>query len=102
MSQHPLVKQAVVTLYQNNNNNNDDERLIAYVVPSSDVSQAELRQFLQGKLPGYMIPSSYMMLEEFPLTPNRKVDRKALPNPEKIISKNKESLLLLVILLKNF
>ncbi|MEM6404416.1 MAG: condensation domain-containing protein, partial [Cyanobacteria bacterium P01_D01_bin.116] len=33
---------------------------------------------------GYMIPSSYMMLEEFPLTPNRKVDRKALPNPEKI------------------
>ncbi|MEM6402439.1 MAG: condensation domain-containing protein, partial [Cyanobacteria bacterium P01_D01_bin.116] len=83
LSQHPLVKQAVVTLYQNNNNNNDDERLIAYVVPSSDVSQAELRQFLQGKLPGYMIPSSYMMLEEFPLTPNRKVDRKALPNPEK-------------------
>ncbi|MEM6404493.1 MAG: amino acid adenylation domain-containing protein, partial [Cyanobacteria bacterium P01_D01_bin.116] len=79
LMQHPSVKQAVVTLYKSNN----DERLIAYIVPSSDVSQTDLRQFLQGKLPGYMIPSSYMMLEEFPLTPNRKVDRKALPNPEK-------------------
>ena len=58
--------------------------MIAYVVSLLDVSQAELRQFLQGQLPGYMIPSSYMMLEEFPLTPNRKIDRKALPNPEQI------------------
>ena len=80
LMQHPSVKQAVVTLYRNN----DDEKLIAYVVPSSEISQTELRQFLQGKLPAYMIPSSYMMLEEFPLTPNRKIDRKALPNPEKI------------------
>ncbi len=78
--QHPNVKQAVVTLYQNQ----DDEKLIAYVIPSSEISQSELRQFLQGKLPGYMIPSNYMVLEEFPLTPNRKVDRKALPNPEQI------------------
>jgi amino acid adenylation domain-containing protein/non-ribosomal peptide synthase protein (TIGR01720 family) len=79
LMQHPSVKQAVVTLYKNQ----DDEKLIAYVIPSSEISQNELRQFLQGKLPGYMIPSSYMMLEEFPLTPNRKIDRKALPNPEK-------------------
>ncbi|BAY81640.1 peptide synthetase [Calothrix parasitica NIES-267] len=80
LSQHPSVKQSVVILSKNN----DDEKLIAYVVSPSNVSQAELRQFLQGKLPAYMIPSSYMMLEEFPLTPNRKVDRKALPNPEQI------------------
>ncbi len=79
LMQHPSVKQGVVTLYKNN----DDEKLIAYVVSSSDISQTELWQFLQGKLPGYMIPSSYIILEEFPLTPNRKVDRKALPNPEK-------------------
>ncbi|MEO1429998.1 MAG: amino acid adenylation domain-containing protein [Cyanobacteria bacterium J06633_8] len=79
LMQNPSVKQAVVTLYKSN----DDERLIAYIVPSSDVSQTDLRQFLQGKLPAYMIPSNYMILEEFPLTPNRKVDRKALPNPEK-------------------
>ncbi|MEL6463085.1 MAG: non-ribosomal peptide synthetase, partial [Cyanobacteria bacterium J06621_15] len=76
--QHPQVKQAVVRLYKNN----DDEKLIAYLISSSEISQTDLRQFLQDKLPGYMIPSSYMMLEEFPLTPNRKIDRKALPIPE--------------------
>ncbi len=79
LMQHPDVKQAVVTLYKNNN----DEKLIAYLVPSSDISQTELRKFLQDKLPGYMIPSNYIMLEEFPLTPNRKIDRKALPTPDK-------------------
>ncbi|MEO1431733.1 MAG: amino acid adenylation domain-containing protein [Cyanobacteria bacterium J06633_8] len=79
LMQHPDVKQAVVTLYKNN----DDEKLIAYLVTSSDISQIELRQFLQYKLPVYMIPSNYMMLEEFPLTPNRKIDRKALPLPDK-------------------
>ena len=80
LMQHPDVTQAVVTLYKNN----DDEKLIAYLVPSSDISQTELRKFLQDKLPGYMIPSNYMMLEEFPLTPNRKINRKALPVPDKI------------------
>ena len=78
LMQHPQVKQAVVTLLKNQ----DDERLIAYLISSSEVSQTDLRQFLQDKLPRYMIPSNYMMLEEFPLTPNRKIDRKALPTPE--------------------
>jgi amino acid adenylation domain-containing protein len=78
LMQHPDVKQAVVTLSQNQ----DDERLIAYLISESEVLQIELRQFLQDKLPGYMIPSNYIMLEEFPLTPNRKIDRKALPNPD--------------------
>ncbi|MBE9214964.1 amino acid adenylation domain-containing protein [Plectonema cf. radiosum LEGE 06105] len=79
LTQHPSVKQAVVTLYKNL----DDERLIAYFVSSSEVSQVELRQFLQDKLPAYMVPSNYIMLEEFPLTPNCKIDRKALPLPDK-------------------
>ena len=78
LMQHPQIKKAVVTLFKNNN----DEKLIAYFISSSEVSQNDLQQFLQNKLPAYMIPSSYMMLEEFPLTPNRKVDRKALPIPE--------------------
>ena len=80
LMQHPDVKQTVVTLYKHQ----DDERLIAYIISYSQVSQTELRQFLQDKLPAYMIPSSYMMLEEFPLTPNRKIDRKALPIPDEI------------------
>ena len=78
LMQHPQIKQAVVTLLKNN----DDEKLIAYFISSSELSQNDLRQFLQDKLPAYMIPSSYMMLEEFPLTPNRKIDRKSLPLPE--------------------
>ncbi len=78
LMQHPNVKQAVVTLSKNQ----DDERLVAYLISSSEISQIELRQFLQDKLPGYMIPSNYITLEEFPLTPNRKIDRKALPSPD--------------------
>ncbi|MEM6403576.1 MAG: amino acid adenylation domain-containing protein, partial [Cyanobacteria bacterium P01_D01_bin.116] len=78
LMQHPQVEQAVVMLFKNN----DNENLIAYFISSSEVSQTDLQQFLQDKLPGYMIPSNYMMLEKFPLTPNRKIDRKALPIPE--------------------
>ncbi|MCJ8279751.1 MAG: phosphopantetheine-binding protein, partial [Rivularia sp. ALOHA_DT_140] len=80
LMEYPGIKQAVVTLYKNH----DDEKLIAYLVTSSEISQSNLQQFLQGKLPAYMIPSNYMMLEEFPLTPNRKIDRKALPIPDNI------------------
>ncbi|MEO0684817.1 MAG: amino acid adenylation domain-containing protein, partial [Cyanobacteria bacterium J06649_11] len=67
LMQHPDIKQAVVTLYKNkNSNHNNDEKLIAYIVSFSEVSQTELRQFFKNKLPTYMIPSSYIMLEEFP------------------------------------
>ncbi|MBE9212893.1 amino acid adenylation domain-containing protein [Plectonema cf. radiosum LEGE 06105] len=89
LMQHPQVNQAVVTLYDNQ----DDEKLIAYLIAEEEVSITQLRQFLQSKLPGYMIPSDYMMLEEFPLTPNRKVDRKALPLPEQIDIQEKRNLI---------
>jgi hypothetical protein len=62
----------------------DDMRLAAYVVPDSSAKGVadELRNFLKRTLPDYMIPSSFTFLEKFPLTPNGKVDRNALPTPE--------------------
>jgi amino acid adenylation domain-containing protein len=58
-------------------------RLIAYTVPDGAGSTVtELRQGLLERLPGHMMPSAFVMLDAFPLTPNGKVDRKALPPPE--------------------
>ncbi|MFN6569722.1 amino acid adenylation domain-containing protein, partial [Dendronalium sp. ChiSLP03b] len=61
-----------------------NRRLVAYVVPQKDVilTTRELRQFLADKLPGYMLPTAFVILETLPLTPNGKVDRRTLPNPD--------------------
>jgi amino acid adenylation domain-containing protein len=58
-------------------------RLVAYWVPQNGapVEPGELRQYLQERLPEYMVPSLFIALEKFPLSPNGKVDRKALPEP---------------------
>jgi len=60
------------------------QRLIAYVVSEPDASAAteQLREFLQEKLPPYMIPSAFVWLKALPLNANGKVDRQALPDPE--------------------
>ena len=60
-----------------------DKRLVAYVVAARPQSfkTNELRTYLKQKLPDYMIPSAFVELAEMPLTPNGKVDRKALPQP---------------------
>ncbi|HEU4595739.1 MAG TPA: amino acid adenylation domain-containing protein, partial [Pyrinomonadaceae bacterium] len=59
-------------------------RLVAYVLAeeASAVSGGELREHLRAQLPDYMIPSAFVVLDEFPLTPNGKVDRGRLPAPE--------------------
>ena len=60
-----------------------DQRLVCYLVagqhPAPSVN--ELREFLQTKLPDYMIPSAFLFLDALPLTPNGKLDRRALPAP---------------------
>ncbi|MED1944045.1 MULTISPECIES: tyrocidine non-ribosomal peptide synthetase TycB [Brevibacillus] len=55
--------------------------LCAYLVAASEVSIAELRRHLAKELPAYMVPSFFIQLDKMPLTPNDKVDRKALPKP---------------------
>ncbi|ERN42085.1 amino acid adenylation domain protein [Rubidibacter lacunae KORDI 51-2] len=61
--------------------------LVAYVTPASDGTSFDstaLRQYLQGQLPEYAIPSLFVTLKALPLTPNGKVNRQALPAPEKV------------------
>ena len=64
-----------------------DERLVAYVVlsPGVEIASTELLSTLKGRLPEYMVPSTCMVLDAMPQTPNRKIDRRALPEPSKQI-----------------
>ena len=57
----------------------DDKRLIAYYVSDKALKSSDLRTHLSQTLPAYMIPAYFVRLDEIPLTPNGKVDRKALP-----------------------
>ncbi|MGC2504303.1 MAG: amino acid adenylation domain-containing protein, partial [Silvibacterium sp.] len=74
------LKQAVVVLRQNQIG---DPALIAYLVPQQKTAfdTEALRRALFARLPEYMVPSWFVVLKEFPLTSNGKVDRKALPSP---------------------
>ncbi|MEA5516848.1 amino acid adenylation domain-containing protein [Nodularia sp. UHCC 0506] len=77
LSQHPDIQTLVVTA----TDFQGDKQLIAYVVPVSQrhLNNQELGQFLQDKLPNYMIPSAFITLESLPITANGKLDRQALP-----------------------
>jgi hypothetical protein len=61
-----------------------DPRLVAYVVAQGEGTAAEaLRAHVRAKLPEYMVPSAFVLLEALPLSPNGKIDRKALPAPDR-------------------
>jgi thioesterase domain-containing protein/acyl carrier protein len=81
LSRHPGVTRAVAVA------RNDDAagaQLVAYFVPSGvPVSSGGLRRFVGQSLPDYMVPSAVVALDSFPLTPNGKIDRKALPAPQR-------------------
>ncbi|MBZ5494476.1 MAG: amino acid adenylation domain-containing protein [Acidobacteriia bacterium] len=81
MLEHPDVMQAVVVLRKEGNG---ETFLAAYFVSRNEkVNGDMLHLFLQQKLPGYMVPTSYIELDELPLTSNGKVDRGALPDPKR-------------------
>ncbi len=59
-----------------------ERRLVAYLVGEGPLDPRDLREFLRGKLPEFMIPAVFVGLDRLPLTANGKVDRRALPEPE--------------------
>jgi bacitracin synthase 3 len=76
------IKETVITVHESENG---EKSLCAYIVPEEGctaIEVTELREFLAGKLPDYMIPAYFVQLDKLPLSPNKKVDRGALPLPE--------------------
>jgi len=55
---------------------------VAYLITSQSINVQEIREYLGKKLPDYMIPSAFIFLDKFPLTPNGKIDKKALPKAD--------------------
>ncbi|MCU0286109.1 MAG: amino acid adenylation domain-containing protein [Acidobacteria bacterium] len=74
----PGVKEAIAVVRESETG---DKYLCAYVVTGKEWTGPEMREALAKELPGYMIPSYFVPLERIPLTPNGKVDRRALPKP---------------------
>ncbi|HEY9329318.1 MAG TPA: amino acid adenylation domain-containing protein, partial [Streptomyces sp.] len=82
LSGHPDVSQCLVVV---DVDGHGSRRLVGYAIPvAADVpaDPDELRRHLAAKLPDYMVPAALQVLEAFPLTPNGKIDRKALPAPD--------------------
>ena len=80
LNQYPQVKDAIVIVKEDELKT---KRLYGYFIPKTEaLTFQELRQFIQDRLPDYMIPAFLIPLESFPLTPNGKVDRRALPLPK--------------------
>jgi amino acid adenylation domain-containing protein len=80
LNEHPAVQQSVVVF----RDLSAEKTLVAYIVPRRQSANLvpDLRNFLKEKVPGYMIPSAFVILEALPLLPNSKVDRKKLPSPD--------------------
>ncbi|WP_416671486.1 amino acid adenylation domain-containing protein [Egbenema bharatensis] len=98
LNQHSAIQQAIVVAILHEK---ADQKLVSYIVLGSELQSelsnslqqqddfkaatiSELRRFLQSKLPSYMVPTLFVLLETLPLTPNGKVDRRSLPFPQEI------------------
>ncbi len=81
LSQDDQVKSCVVIARQDPG---QEKKIVAYVVPKTGPRQADIvkmKQTLNAMLPAYMLPSDFVLMDQFPATPGGKVDRKALPMP---------------------
>lgn len=80
LAQHDAIDSAIALIKESKDGH---RHLITYYTPEADkrVSEKDLKEFLAQSLPSYMIPSAIVKLSIFPITPNGKLDRAALPNP---------------------
>jgi amino acid adenylation domain-containing protein len=74
----PAISTAVVTAYAEAG---EEKRLVAYLVAQQNLTRADLQSFLLARLPDYMVPATFVLLQSIPLTSNDKVDYAALPAP---------------------
>jgi amino acid adenylation domain-containing protein len=81
LSTHAQVRQVAVVVREDRPG---DRRLLAYLVPDSEVTDGQLRAHVKAKLPDYMVPQHFVRLEKMPLTPSGKINRKALPAPTEL------------------
>ena len=82
LNKHSAVQESLVVAHEGVSSG--ERHLVAYVVSTSQpmLSAQSLRSFLKDKLPEFMVPSAFVLLETLPLLPNGKLDRGALPSPE--------------------
>ncbi len=80
LGKHPKVAESLLMVREDSPSG---ARLVAYAVPApgAAITGSELREFLSEKLPAHMVPQAFVILEAMPLTPNGKVNRRALPAP---------------------
>jgi len=87
LNQFPGVKMAAVAVHEDQQG---DKSLIAYIMSDNSgaaaLSAQELQNFLKARLPDYMVPARFMVLDQIPLTHNGKIDRAALPAPDRSVS----------------
>ena len=91
LSQHPAVKACIAVAQETAGG---EKRLAAYVVAENETapSVSDLRRFLAKQLPYFMMPSDFVLLDAFPLTPNGKIDRKTLPMPDRTYGRRDSAL----------
>jgi amino acid adenylation domain-containing protein len=82
LQQSPDVKAAVVLAKGEDKDDNSNRRLVGYVVAGNGFSRDEAVAYLKERLPDYMVPEQFITIDEIPLTPNGKVDKKALPEAD--------------------
>jgi hypothetical protein len=82
LAEHPAVRETVVVVREDAPG---DKRLVAYVVAGEEhlPNVSELREHARRRLPDYMVPAAFVRLEQLPLNSNGKVDRRALPAPDR-------------------